>query len=792
MVPDGGEERGWRPGVRLGPFRLEARLGAGGMGEVWRAVDTRLGRTVALKRIAVGVVGADAWERFLTEARAQAAIRSVSVATLYDIVEDPEQGGPFLVMELVEGPSLQSVLAEGPLETERALAILRGVAEGLAAAHRLGVIHRDLKPANVLLRPDGTPVLVDFGIALLAPTTSEVEEVVGTLDWMAPEQLSGGAITPATDVWAAGVLLFRMLTGRLPFDGETPMERLAASLSGGPVPLARLRPDVPAVVRRLVESCLERDPRRRIRDGRELLHRIPPLTLPVMTRRAALLAPDVVAEESAHPPLARHHVLAAALAGVAGVALLTLAAVRGWGPVEGPWLPPREGGRRALVVAERAGVLPEGGHAAGGYTLGTGRTPILWGRVSPEPLLDPDRPPTPVWPPPHHPGEVRVLCTPRGRLLRWDWWPDGTRRADPAAVLEELAGGGAVRPAGEAAGVQRGLPVERWRSEEGAEFLVASGAAGIEIGARSGVDPPPEPGRLVSPPVSLAMLVTVLAAAVLAVRRVRRRDADPLGGVVVTASLVVLHSLKLVANPVTLVTGIWWDQLLLSLGVGLVLGVFYVGLEPEVRAHFPGAMTGWLRLLGRRPGDPQVARELLLGAAAGLPAGALLLGLSLLGKGALRPDSLALGASSWGLFVFGLAAAAELAVVTGFLTLLLAALATRVAPAWAALLGAALLLGWSLLPAGGGAWRLAGGIAGAGLVFLLVLRGGLLAVITFVFLALCATRVLPPAAGGWALARTLAAVAVALTPIPLALAMVLRRRPAPADHPTVTLPPSPA
>ncbi len=790
MVPDGGEERQWRPGVRLGPFRLEARLGAGGMGEVWRAVDTRLGRTVALKRIAVGAVGADAWERFLTEARAQAAIRSVSVATLYDIVEDPELGGPFLVMELVEGPSLEAVLAGGPLETERALAILRGVAEGLAAAHRLGVIHRDLKPANVLLREDGTPVLVDFGIALLAPTTSGVEDVVGTLDWMAPEQVSGGPITPATDVWAAGVLLFRMLTGRLPFHGGTPMERLAASLSRGPLPLARFRPEVPAVVQRLVEGCLERDPRRRIRDGRELLHRIPRLTLPVMTRRAELLAPEVVAEASAHPPLARRHALAAALAGVAGVALLAAGAILGWGRVDGPWLGPQEGGRRAEALARRAGVLPEDRYTAGGYTLDRGRTPILWGRVSPEPLLDPDRPPTPVWPPPHHPGEVRVLCTPRGRLLRWDWWPDGTRRAHPRAVLEELAGGGAVGPTGESAGVQRGLPVERWRSEDGAELLVAAGEAGIEIGARPGVDPPAEPGRLVAPPVSLAMLGLVLGGAVLAAGRIRRRDADLLGGAVGTTSLVVLHSLKLVANPVTFLTGIWWDQLLLSLGVGVVLGVFYVGLEPEVRAHFPGAMAGWLRLLGRRPRDPLVARELLLGAAAGLPAGAVLVGLSLLGKGTLRPHPMAIGASSWGLFVFGLAAAAELAVVTGFLTLLLAALATRVAPAWAALLGAALLLGWSLLPAGDGAWRLAGGIAGAALVFLLVTRGGLLAVITFVFLALCATRVLPPAAGGWALARTLAAVAVALTPIPLALAMVLRPSRPPADHPTVALPPA--
>lgn len=263
-------------GERLGPYRIHGLIGAGGMGEVYQARDTRLGRDVAIKTSA-----AEFSDRFEREARAIAALNHPNICTLYDV------GPNYLVMELVPGQTLAEVIAaagtqDGPRNRlTDVLAIACQIAEALEAAHEKGIVHRDLKPANVKITPDGTVKVLDFGLAkgldheqpaaldghsptAISPAT-ERGLVLGTARYMAPEQAMGRPVDRRADIWAFGVVLFEMLTGRTLFRGETTTEILAAVIKDD-IALDRLPPDVPPAVRRLLARCLERDPRQRLRD----------------------------------------------------------------------------------------------------------------------------------------------------------------------------------------------------------------------------------------------------------------------------------------------------------------------------------------------------------------------------------------------------------------------------------------------------------------------------------------------------------------------------------------------
>jgi Tol biopolymer transport system component/predicted Ser/Thr protein kinase len=242
------------PGTQVGPYKIEAELGAGGMGEVYRAVDTRLKRTVAIK-----VAKENFGERFEREARAIAALNHPNICTLYDV------GPNYLVMEFVEGES-----PRGPLRLEQALAIARQIADALEAAHEKNIVHRDLKPGNVKIKPDGIVKVLDFGLATqsVAREGEETTEtmtapgtILGTAAYMSPEQAQGKPVDKRADIWAFGVVLYEMLTGRRMFQGETVSDTLAAVLTKEPE-----WERVPAQVRRLLRSCLEKDSKRRLRD----------------------------------------------------------------------------------------------------------------------------------------------------------------------------------------------------------------------------------------------------------------------------------------------------------------------------------------------------------------------------------------------------------------------------------------------------------------------------------------------------------------------------------------------
>ena len=271
-------------GQRLGPYEITAKLGEGGMGEVWRATDSRLKREVAIKVLPAAFTSdRERLARFEREAQTLAQLHHPNIASIFGLEES--DGTRALVMELVEGEELAAILARGPLPPGEAVAIGRQIAEALEAAHERGIVHRDLKPANVKVRPDGTVKVLDFGLAkamepgggaapavdlarsptLTAAHGTALGVILGTAAYMSPEQARGGAVDKRADVWAFGVVLFEMLTGRSLFAGETVSDTLAGVLKSD-VDLAALPAGTPLALRELLRRCLERNPRSRLHD----------------------------------------------------------------------------------------------------------------------------------------------------------------------------------------------------------------------------------------------------------------------------------------------------------------------------------------------------------------------------------------------------------------------------------------------------------------------------------------------------------------------------------------------
>lgn len=247
-----------------GRYRLIEQIGSGGMSVVWRGADAVLGRPVAVKVLAEGYVSDGAFrDRMRREARAAARLSHPQVNTVYDFGED-EYTAPYMVMELIDGPSLADELRSGALPWRRAVAICADVATGLAATHASGLVHRDVKPANVMLGSTG-PKLVDFGISAEIGEYGEHPHdgtVLGTPAYVAPERLTGAVAIPASDVYALGVLLYKSLTGTLPWAVDTKSEVLRAHLATAPRPLPRVR-GLPPEVAWICRRCLAKDPHER-------------------------------------------------------------------------------------------------------------------------------------------------------------------------------------------------------------------------------------------------------------------------------------------------------------------------------------------------------------------------------------------------------------------------------------------------------------------------------------------------------------------------------------------------
>src|SRR5271168_2019044 len=255
------------PGAKLGPYEIQSPLGAGGMGEVYRATDTKLGRDVALK-VLPGEMAQDPERlaRFGREAKALAQLDHPNIITIYAVEEC--DGIHFLTMQLVEGLPLDRLIPQGGLPAERIFEIAGALGDALAAAHEKNIVHRDLKPANVMVADDGRVKVLDFGLAkdvragesgeatLTSAEHTQAGVVMGTPAYMSPEQISGRALDHRTDIFSLGVVLHEMATGRRPFEGTSSAELASAILRDTPPAVTEVRADLPGDLARVIRRCL--------------------------------------------------------------------------------------------------------------------------------------------------------------------------------------------------------------------------------------------------------------------------------------------------------------------------------------------------------------------------------------------------------------------------------------------------------------------------------------------------------------------------------------------------------
>lgn len=308
-------------GTRFGPYEILTPIGAGGMGEVYRARDTRLDRTVAIKILSGQLASADRRSRFQGEARIVSTLSHPHICALYDVGQ--QDGIDYAVMEYLEGDTLAQRLARGPLPLDQLLAIGRDIADALSQAHRAGVTHRDLKPSNVMLTSSGAKLL-DFGLAksgtsfdgagpaaTVTPTLTAAGTILGTFPYMSPEQIQGDAIDTRSDIFSFGAMLYEMAAGRRAFTGSSAVSVLSAIEEKEPEPVGAVRPGMPPLLERLIATCLAKDPARRWQNAYDI--------------KLQLENIRDVAGRSHAPRRSRRH-----LAGWLAAALMLVAAAGGW------------------------------------------------------------------------------------------------------------------------------------------------------------------------------------------------------------------------------------------------------------------------------------------------------------------------------------------------------------------------------------------------------------------------------------------------------------------------------
>src|SRR5262245_6194933 len=339
-----------QPGARVGPYEIVSAIGHGGMGEVYRARDTRLQRQVAIKTLASHAAADPHFhERFEREARAVAALSHPNIVAIHDV--GSHEGIPYVAIELLEGDTLRARIGTSPLPLSIVLDYAVQIGRGLAAAHDRGIIHRDLKPENVFVTRDGQIKLLDFGLATEpshdpgdGPTREQTDRgvILGTAGYMSPEQARGERTDARADIFSFGCVLYEMVSGRRAFTGDSRIETLHAILKAHPPDLTSLRGDVSPTLDRVIRRCLEKTPDSRFQTARDLVFALESLTDRSEPRLSAAATPA---------PHARRGPTAA----IAGAVVLAAAAAIWWGMVR--TRPPETTTRAATTADDRARIV---------------------------------------------------------------------------------------------------------------------------------------------------------------------------------------------------------------------------------------------------------------------------------------------------------------------------------------------------------------------------------------------------------------------------------------------------
>jgi serine/threonine-protein kinase len=656
------------PGTMLaGRYRVVSPLGKGGMGEVYRADDTKLGQAVALKFVR-GTLSPDLLARLYAEVRIGRQVAHPSVCRLYDVVE--VEGQTFLAMEYVDGEDLASLLARiGRLPPDKALDIARDLAAGLAAMHDKGIVHRDLKPSNVMIDGRGRARLTDFGLAVTLEAPGQYA-FAGTPAYMSPEQLAGGVVTARSDLYSLGLLLFEMLTGRRFFEART-LEELRAQHREAKTPrLGSLARTVDAPVEHVIAQCLEEDPAARPSSARAVLAMMPgadPLEAAVAAGETP--SPEVVAAAAKVGDLAPGPawcLLVVVMAAFAGIAAL----YDSFGLISPATLPKtpdvlEERGRSILM---RLGYPSEAVDSASGFdwdrpylTYRARRRPqerrqgafmpvfLFYYRQSPRKLLAANRDGVVRRddPPPTVPGMTDVVLSPLGRLTSFTAVPPqvdpdaGPWRDPDWAVLLQEAG---LDPAGlRPAGPQWAAPVDSDRKAAWTGTHPDDPAVPIRVEAAGyhgrpvwfavlfpWNEPQNEGARRLSSPtpvgeaaVAILALAMPLGGVLLARRNLRLGRGDRKGAFRVALFVFATYSVARVLRADHVSS--FGDELWLLIKVFAYpafwagqVWVLYMALEPYARRRWPHVLISWKRLLSGKLRDPLVGRDLLLGAAVGL------------------------------------------------------------------------------------------------------------------------------------------------------------------------------
>ena len=653
---------GFTPGVILADrYRIIGLLGRGGMGEVYRADDLKLGQPVALKFLPRALAEDPVRrERFFAEVRITRQLSHPNICRVYDIAE--VDGQHFLSMEFIDGEDLASLLQRiGYLSNEKALDIARQLVAGLSAAHERGVLHRDLKPANVMLDGKGRVRITDFGLAVAATDEAQASEMSGTPAYMAPEQLAGKGATVRSDIYALGLVLYELYTGRRAFSAPTLAELREQKESLTPTAPSELRPGIDPTVERVIARCLERDPRQRPASAAQLAASLPggdPLAAAIAageTPSPEMVAAGTGAAVGIHPAVAIGLLALIALASATAVLFSDRTSL--WSLVDSS-KPPAALIERIQEHIANAGYRDQPLDRAYGFryddeyldAVSDGRAPAtaaalavrFWYRQSPAAIRRSAEAVGLDSPPLYFAGEVAVEVDLEGRLRSLTAVPPQRRQTARAKS-----------PEWPALFQQAGLDMTRWTSVAPewnpvtyADTQVAwTGVlpdasdvpARIEAAAYQGQvvsfrilhawsasqRTPAETAESAVPLLPLGLPVLSVGALLLARRNIRLGRGDRRGalrlGVTVFAAFWLMRAAERLGAPGARAVVV--VELGFAVLVGAMVWVAYMAIEPFVRRRNPQMLVSWTRLLGGEWRDPLVGRDILVGCAAGAVAG---------------------------------------------------------------------------------------------------------------------------------------------------------------------------